>query len=894
MSAFTPKRYQQDALDALCAYFQACHANSAAAAFSLTTEELYGSSLGYTPLKGFDRDMPYFCLRIPTGGGKTWLAARSVQLVNRHLLRSEHSVILWLTPSNAICAQTLAGLKDRDHPLHAALREAGPVSVLNLDEAKSVTRAALDTSTTVIVATRQAFQVENENLRKVYESNGALQHHFDGLDRVQRKALLQDCDANGNAIIPYSLVNVLRLRRPFIIVDEAHNNRTNLSFETLEKFRPSGIMELTATPDVKKTPSNVLYSVSAAELKAEEMIKLPIVLQTVPDWQQCLANAIDCRSRLQAVVNDEWTPEAKRLRPLVLIQAEPRSAQKETLHCEAVREELIINHRIPTEEIVIATGEEKGLEALAQQYPLGLNDPACPVKYVITQKALAEGWDCPWAYILVSVASLHSSTAVEQLLGRVLRQPEARRRKDDALNRSYAFVVSHNFTETASALRDQLVSVAGFERKDAKDYVVAMTPEQGRLDTEMLQIPKPVSVVLPKGETFKGVPMHLVQKVVWDKKSKTLSIKAPLTAAEKEAALAMTDDVQTREIIADAVSNFQSQVVRPVYPCEQGQKVCVPQLSLLALTARGIKRTPFTDAAGQLPVILEITPEDVVPVSNVVSMLLDQDAETGIIDVHSDGHISQRFQKEVQLSLLRACAPEHWDEVQLAAWLCRQAAAPFMPHDLKAAFIAEWLKALWQCGVPLAQAIRQKMAIRSELERKLYELRHKAVSKAYQFALSAEHSRNTFAVDDCFTFDFHPSDYYPPSCYDARKWGKYVFQKHYYPRIGDFDSKEEFECACFLDKEAVKGNIKFWIRNLVKTDNAFSLPKVDGKFYPDFVCVLPDSSILVVEYKGADRWDTPKVQADRAIGELWAELSGGKCRFVMVKDKDWAQIMAKI
>jgi type III restriction enzyme len=205
---------------------------------------------------------------VPTGGGKTWLAAKSVALANTHLLRSEYSVVLWLVPSKPIREQTLRALKNRHHPYHLALREAGPVTVLDLDEARSLTRSTLDTSTVVIVATRQAFQVEDEECRKVYQSSGALMHHFEQVSPIQRAELLTDGQGSEQTV-PYSLANVLRLRRPFVIVDEAHNSRTELAFDMLARFRPSGVMELTATPDLERIPSNVLHSVSAAELKAE-------------------------------------------------------------------------------------------------------------------------------------------------------------------------------------------------------------------------------------------------------------------------------------------------------------------------------------------------------------------------------------------------------------------------------------------------------------------------------------------------------------------------------------------------------------------------------------------------------------------------------------------------
>src|SRR6185312_14988286 len=347
--------------------------------------------------------------------------------------------------------QTLRALRDREHPYHVALRETGPISVLSLDEAKSVTRATLESSTTVIVSTVQAFRRENTEGLKVFESNGALMSHFEHLDHAQIAELQRD----ENGTVVYSLANVLRLRRPFLIVDEAHNSRTPLSFSTFAQFRPSGIMELTATPDTEQTPSNVLHSVSAAELKTENMIKLPIRLETEGDWQKCLAYAIDCRDQLQAAADTERRQGAPYLRPIVLIQAEPRRRDIETRDVDAVKQALIENHNIPEDEIVIATGETRGLEAVEKEYAAGIADERCPVKYVITQQALAEGWDCPSAYILVSMAELRSSTAVEQLLGRILRQPQAKARGSALLNQSYAFVVSRDFGQTASALRDR-------------------------------------------------------------------------------------------------------------------------------------------------------------------------------------------------------------------------------------------------------------------------------------------------------------------------------------------------------------------------------------------------------------------------------------------------------
>lgn len=895
MSGFAPKIYQQQVLDSVEAYFKACHElPSPSVAFTATTERLWGRGLPYNPLSGFPADMPYFCLRVPTGGGKTWLAAKSVQLVNTHLLRTEHSVILWLVPSKPIREQTIKGLKDRSHPYHAALREAGPITVLDLEEAKSVTRATLDTSTTVIVATRQAFQVEEEECRKVYQSSGALMHHFDNLSPAQRDQLLRDGEGSEQTT-PYSLANVLRLRRPFVVVDEAHNSRTELAFDMLARLRPSGVMELTATPDLERTPSNVLHSVSAAELKAEAMIKLPVVLETEPNWQQCLAIAIATRDDLQKLADEELRAGAAYLRPLVLIQSEPRRAGIETLDFERVKNELITNHGIPASEIVVATGEEKGLERIDADYKLGLADPACPVKFVITQKALAEGWDCPFAYILVSMAELRSATAVEQLLGRVLRQPDGAHRRAKALNQSYAFVVSRNFAETAGALRDRLVAGAGFERREVSEFVTAAHAEQARLDLEGHAgrvVVRPVAITLPEKPDLKRVPKPVRDKVSWDGKLNTLTISTPLTEDEAEVLKAsVTSETAAAAIVEAAEVSRTSAIEFFQTPAELGERFRVPQLALRVQGAQG-ELALFDD-----PEVLEypwdLSPYDAAPTTDDLTVLGTalKVSEGGEIDIDEGGHVVSRFLPELQRDLGLAYQPENWDELRLAAWLCRNLPEPSLTHASKQVFVAAWLtNLLHREGFTLARANLQKFLIRNLLEARIRELRQRAVGKAYQQTLFGDDAASRVAVSDRFAFEFHAQAYAPSRDYDGR-FGHFDFRKHFYGRMGDFDSKEEFECACQLDMLAQQGRIRFWVRNLVRREGcSFFLQKANGRFYPDFLCQLPGSTdqpgvILAVEYKGADRWNG--AEDDRLIGGLWASLSEGRCRFVMVKDKRW-------
>jgi type III restriction enzyme len=105
---------------------------------------------------------------------------------------------------------------------------------------------------------------------------------------------------------------------------------------------------------------------------------------------------------------------------------------------------------------------------------VNLFDPACPVEVVITVEALKEGWDCSFAYVFCSLQKIGSSKDMEQLLGRVLRMPYARRRKSELLNRAYAHVASAQTMQVANALADKLVAM-GFEELEAAQAVFPTT-----------------------------------------------------------------------------------------------------------------------------------------------------------------------------------------------------------------------------------------------------------------------------------------------------------------------------------------------------------------------------------------------------------------------------------
>lgn len=246
------KEYQERTLETLTEYYQNCLRlqNVNTAFYDLTQRP-------YADLNGL-RGMPYVCLRLPTGGGKTFVACHAVGITASELLKTESPLVLWLTPSNAIRDQTLNALKNPNHPYKDAFSSARHnIDVRTIGEALSLPPHILNTKTTIIVSTMQAFRVEDTEGRKVYEASGALMGHFTHLPEETLSEI--ERDEGGNPI--YSLANLLCVKRPLVIVDEAHNARTPLSFDTLARFNPSAILEFTATPDTRENPPNVHYTV---------------------------------------------------------------------------------------------------------------------------------------------------------------------------------------------------------------------------------------------------------------------------------------------------------------------------------------------------------------------------------------------------------------------------------------------------------------------------------------------------------------------------------------------------------------------------------------------------------------------------------------------------------
>ena len=870
------KRYQQDTLDSLQKFLARCADGvKPADAFAAVQKENGSPPQDYRPnVEGLSPEMPYVCLRVPTGGGKTLIACHAAGIAVKDFLRAERGIVLWLVPSSPILDQTADALRDPRHPYRRALDTAcGSVEVHTIDEALRLSRAEADGATIVIVATIQSFKAEDTAGRRVYGQNEHFSEHFLNLPSDRAADLLPGADRKP---MP-SLVNALRLRRPIVIVDEAHNARTDLAFSALANVRPSCVIEFTATPARSEHPSNVLHQVSAAELKAADMAKLPVKVVTRHPGQreELLAEAVTLRRDLEKLASVEAQRTGEYLRPILLIQAERVD------DCAGLKEKLVRDLGFSEPEVKISVGSLQELEGL------DLSSPNCAVRAVITVQHLREGWDCPFAYVLCSLRATRSATAIEQIVGRVLRLPNARAKTQQGLNCAYVFSVSPSIGEVLEELRSALVS-NGFTPAEAGRFLEP-TP-QGALPLTA----QPRAVAIPKAEidvaAAEAQTVALGGKARVDVQSGTVTIFVPLEEKEiqgleqciaseagKSAVRALAESVKAADILSGGKGE-----TRTPSPWERGAAFSAPLLSVrengsaLEFDATFLLEHPWK--LGEKDASLPGYDPRQRPVGKAGS--LDICARGDVTASQFNEREAADFVATLHQQVLALGVEEEWSTEKMVAWLDWKIEHQDILAGESAAFIGNSVRGLLAGGATVGDLALDRFRLREAIEKRIQDHRDAERHAAFQqFLLQG----SDLAVDESRGIDFRTSIYEPGWLYD----GEFKFKNHYFgERPGELSERtpagrqtEEFKCAQYIDAHS---GIEFWTRNLSRKTASFRLLTPEGWFYPDFVCKLKDGRTLVVEYKGSYIWEG--AARKREVGAVWASRSGGKCLFAMPTD----------
>ncbi|MFZ5693131.1 MAG: DEAD/DEAH box helicase [Pseudomonadota bacterium] len=423
----------------------------------------------WRPLKdGVGRSVPHICMKLPTGGGKTLLAAHGVDRILVSHFRQTTGFVLWIVPSEAIYKQTKAQLADREHPIRQTLDRASGGRVKVLEKLDGFTRQDVEQKLCVLLLMLPSANRENRETLKVFSDSGRYTSFFPQDDPLARAALLKEVPnlveadlveaalgGEGAVWIKQSLGNALRIIRPIIVLDEGHRTYGKLARDTLRTLNPRFILELTATPN--REFSNILVSIPGQRLKDEEMIKLPIRLEVGRKlrWQTTLQNALDRLNELEKEARAFRGASGRYIRPIMLIRVDrtgkdQRDKGGDLVHAEDVFEYLTQKAVVPPDAIRRQTAEVKELK------DDDLLSPYCPVRVIITKDALREGWDCPFAYVLAILGKGTAKTALTQMIGRVLRQPQAARTHVDALDEAHVFCADVMVQEAVQKIKDGL------------------------------------------------------------------------------------------------------------------------------------------------------------------------------------------------------------------------------------------------------------------------------------------------------------------------------------------------------------------------------------------------------------------------------------------------------
>lgn len=447
--------------------------------------KLEGLYRPYAPRRdGLGRYLPCFCLKIPTGGGKTFLAVKTIDLVNTNYLKKRTGLVLWIVPTTQIYDQTLRSLRDRDHPYRQHLDLASGGRTMIREKGELFTPQDIREGLVVLMLMLPSANRRTKEQLRLFKDSGGFADFFPGEDDAQATAALLervpnlDTFESQNAFwgkqVKTSLGNTLRLLNPVIILDEGHKAYSDTAQETLRGFNPSLIVELSATPP---QDSNILVDVTGIELNREEMIKfdMHVVNKASPDWRDTLLDSHKKLEELRIKARDYEAETGNHIRPICLIQVERTGAAQRgqgLVHSEDVREHLIKVIGVQPEEIAVKTSEKDELREVDDVG--GLMSKDCRIRYIITKQALQEGWDCAFAYVLAILTNPGSRTALTQLVGRILRQPYAHKTGVKDLDESYVYCFQQRGQQLLEEIRK------GFRGEGLGDLVgrVALEDEE--------------------------------------------------------------------------------------------------------------------------------------------------------------------------------------------------------------------------------------------------------------------------------------------------------------------------------------------------------------------------------------------------------------------------------
>jgi len=575
----------------------------------------------------------------------------------------------------------------------------------------------------------------------------------------------------------------------------------------------------------------------------------------------------------------------------MLIQAERVDA------CEPLRERLVSEFGIGKDQVKISVGTLDELPSAEE-----IKSPKEPaVRIIITVQKLREGWDCPFAYVLCSLKETRSATAIEQIVGRILRLPNAQAKQHPDLNCAYAFSVSDSLPEVLNELREALES-NGFTKAEAERIIIPVS--QGALPLGAQPKTVQVSPADIDATVAQAQVAALSGKARIDTASGAITVLVPLDKVEAEKLASCVKTPEAKAKVAEAVELVREMdkafggtgKTREPSPYEKQIDFIVP---LLCVREAGILFEFESTFLLEHP--WKLSAKDA-SLTEGYNPLKRPAGKAGLLDVGAKGEVQTSmlqdrpdsdFVAKLHQQVMALSNSGDWTLEDLVGWIDRHIDHQDIPAGESAEFLRQVIRGLMaKFGIAdMGLLALDRFRLREQIEERIQQHRDGEQKAAFQQFLLPE---SALTVSDERVINFKTMSYEPSWLYE----GGFQFKKHYFgPKPGELlektpagKLKEEFECAQFLDGNLPE--VKFWVRNLSRKARSFRLQTSKDWFYPDFLCQLNDGRVLVVEYKGEHLF--ADAEEKRAVGAVWESRSGGKCLFVMPEGKDLAAIAKKI
>jgi type III restriction enzyme len=854
------KKYQQDVINDLDSFLenvqQTRNARDAFQAFwtkhpKTPLQPFPGKAI--EPYKDNVKRVPHICVKVPTAGGKTFIACNALKTIFDAFDYDRPKAVLWLVPSITILDQTIKNLRNTNHPYRQKINSHFGNKVEVFDKATLLQGSGFNATSvkeqlSILIFSFDSLRAKNKEDRKVFQENGNLQSFENIIDKEDE----------------LSLGSVIKYLNPIVVVDESHNAESELSVEMLKEVNPCFILDLTATP---RNNSNIISFVDAMELKKDNMVKLPVIVYNHQDKTEVINSALQLQRKLELHAIEDEKKGGKYIRPIVLFQAQPRNSEDNTTF-EKLKEKLI-ELKIPAEQIKIKTANLNEIKEFDNNsnYPNGLMDKECKVRYIITVNALKEGWDCPFAYILASLADKSSSVDVEQILGRVLRLPNVSKNHTPFLNFSYVITASTKFMDTLQNIVKGL-NKAGFSDKDYK-LVDELQLEEAKeadvltqLELNVMDAPATGSEDITGDIDISRIPdldaigiTRSVEAILEQATLQNTELENKINEAKNSNEIQLPNelnDMVKKYSIKEIFKEQASQIIIPQFYLRipamdlfngETQEILLDKENLLqdfALSKADINISFESITSELYKVDLDETKRDHTP----TFVKIDGDAKEKVLSYILDPARKDSRIKNLSSRILAIIGNLHpLDDKEIKKYVVR----------ILENFTDEQFKDF---------ADREYSYVR-KIKEKINSLAASAAEKAF---------RGFLDIDKLY---IKPSYSFQPQITPS-EIGKDI-TKSLYEKEGNTNGFEE----TVINEIANIQSILFWTRNIERKGfciNGFI------NHYPDFIVQTKNGKTILLETKGDDR-DNSDSDMKIRLGTAWANKAGGNFKYFMVFDK---------